>query len=111
MSLRSMKYEQSKHISVLIKDFVKEARLSEGISRTHVFDAWDAVVLEITAGAYTPEKAAALTGSKFLKDRALTVVLTSSMVRMQFQMNAAAILSRLNAKLAPEERVVKIIFR
>lgn len=104
-----MQRTDAKPISALIQAFVRENHLEEGLIRSHVFDAWDAVVAETTAGACSPAKAAALTSRKFFKDGVLSVKINSSIVRMQFQMNASSLLKRLNEKLDGPV-VTKIIF-
>ena len=48
-----MKRENTQLISDIIKEFIKEERLEEGLLRTRLFSAWDIVVGENGARATT----------------------------------------------------------
>lgn len=106
---QDMQRTDAKPISALIKDFVRDNHLQEGLLRSRVSDAWDEVVKEVTAGVYPPEKAVSLTSRKFFKDGVLSVKINSSIVRMQFQMSAASLLKKINEKL-DRPVVTKILF-
>ena len=103
-----MKRQNLVLIGDLVREFVAQKPLDEGLLRCRIFDAWDAVVAEHTGNS--PEAAAALTLRKFYKDRTLTCKMASSMVRMHFQMQMEQLLPQLNA-LLPEPVVDKIVLQ
>ncbi len=103
-----MKRQNLVLIGDLVREFVAQKPLDEGLLRCRIFDAWDAVVAERTGNS--PEAAAALTLRKFYKDRTLTCKMASSMVRMHFQMQMEQLLPQLNA-LLPEPVVDKIVLQ
>lgn len=106
-----MQKEQTRHISGLVQLFVKEYHLEEGYRIGCVMRAWDEVLAEVTAGAYPREKVSSLTSGKFLKDGVLTCKVSSSLLRMQLQMNSEMLLRRLNSKLSDEHKISKIVLR
>lgn len=103
-----MKRQNLVLIGDLLREFTAQKPLDEGLMRCRVFDAWDALVAERTGN--TPEAAAALTLRKFYKDRTLTCKMSSSMVRMHFQMQLEQLLPLLNSRL-PEPVVDKIVLQ
>ena len=103
-----MKRQNLVLIGDLLREFTAQKPLDEGLMRCRVFDAWDALVAERTGN--TPEAAAALTLRKFYKDRTLTCKMSSSMVRMHFQMQLEQLLPLLNSRL-PEPVVDKSVLQ
>jgi len=106
-----MNKEETRHISSLVELFVKEYHLEEGYRIGCVVRAWDEVMAQVTAGAYPKDKVPSLTTGKFLKDGVFTCKASSSLLRMQLQMNSEKLLRDLNAKLSAENKVSKIVIR
>ena len=76
----------------LVQYFIREMRLSSGLNRQRVFEAWDSVT---GAGPYTLSKSYA--------KGVLYVSLSSSVVRSQLYFQRADIAQRINAALAADE--------
>lgn len=106
-----MKKEESRHVSGIVRLFVKEYHLEEGYRIGCVLSAWEEVLAEVTAGAYPREKVASLTSGNYLKDGVLTCRVSSSLLRMQLSMNSEMLLRRLNGKLSEEHQVTRIVIR
>jgi len=106
-----MKKENTQPMASIVEQFVKAFHIEEGYRIGRVMMAWDEVLKEITAGAYPPEKVPSLTTNKFFKDGVFTFKVSSSLLRMQLQMNSESILKRLNDKLSDDHKVSKLVIR
>ena len=69
-----MKRENTQLISVILKEFIKEEHLEEGLERLRIFKTWDLIVGDAGARA---------TSNKFFKDGVLYCTISSSIVRTQ----------------------------
>ena len=69
-----MKRENTQLISVILKEFIKEEHLEEGLERLRIFKTWDLIVGDAGARA---------TSNKFFKDGILYCTITSSIIRTQ----------------------------
>ena len=105
-----MQKEQAHHISALLKAFVKENHLEEGLLQCRVLDAWDDVLAGMSSGPISREAAAKLTSAKHFKDGILTCRMNSSVLRMQLRMSSDSLLKKLNDRLG-EPVVTKIVFQ
>ncbi len=85
-----MRRENSKIISQVIAEYIKELGLEEGLQRVKIFQAWDLVV---------GERAARLTSAKFYRGGILYCTVNSSMIRMQLSYRKDDIISQLNKLL------------
>ena len=104
-----MQKEQAHHISALLKAFVKENHLEEGLLQCRVFDAWNEVIAGMSTGTVTRGAASSLTSSKSFKNGVLTLRINSSVFRMQLRMNSDTILKKINDRLGGTV-VLKLIF-
>ena len=85
-----MKRENTRLISAIIEEFIKEERLEEGLNRTRLFRAWDIVVGENGARA---------TSNKFFREGVLYCTINSSIMRTQMYYNRENIITQLNKML------------
>ncbi len=85
-----MKRENTRLISAIIEEFIKEERLEEGLNRTRLFRAWDIVVGENGARA---------TSNKFFREGVLYCTINSSIMRTQMYYNRENIIAQLNKML------------
>lgn len=85
-----MKRENTRLISAIIDEFIKEEHLEEGLNRTRLFRAWDLVVGENGARATT---------AKFYRDGVLYCSINSSIMRTQMYYNKENIVAQLNRML------------
>ena len=85
-----MKRENTRLISAIIEEFIKEERLEEGLNRTRLFRAWDNVVGENGARA---------TSNKFFREGVLYCTINSSIMRTQMYYNRENIIAQLNKML------------
>ena len=69
-----MKRQNTQLISVILKEFIKEEHLEEGLERLRIFKTWDLIV------GYAGARA---TSNKFFKDGVLYCTISSSIVRTQ----------------------------
>ncbi len=97
-----MKRENTQLISEILKEFIKEEHLEEGLERVRVFQAWDLVV-----GA-TGAKA---TSNKFFRDGILYCTISSSIVRTQLYYQKDAIVAQLNKLLNNSTPITKLILK
>ena len=102
-----MKRENTKSIADILPQFIEENHLGEGLQRARIFDAWDLVMKEMTAGVISPERAEALTSRKSFRDGVLTCTMSSSTIRAQLRFQLEAIRHKLNSLLG-DELVTKI---
>ena len=96
-----MKRENTQLISEIIKDFIREERLEEGLNRARLFKAWDLVVGEIGAKATT---------NKYFRDGVLYCTINSSMLRTQMYYRKEDIMAHMN-KMLNGTIVTKIILK
>jgi hypothetical protein len=97
-------------IGDLVREFVAQKPIEEGLQRNRIFQAWDALMAESVAGPCSAQEAAKLTLRKYYADRTLTCKMASSMVRMHLQMEVESLRKRLNDRL-PEPLVDKIVLQ
>ncbi len=86
-----MRRENTQLISAIIKEYIKEAHLEEGLQRVRIFQTWDIVVGEAGAKATT---------NKFFKDGILYCTISSSIVRTQLYYRKEDIISQINSLLS-----------
>lgn len=86
-----MKRENTQLISAIIKEFIREEHLEEGLQRVRIFQTWDIVVGEAGAKATT---------NKFFKDGTLYCTISSSIVRTQLYYRKDDIISQINSLLS-----------
>ena len=96
-----MKRENTQLISDIIKEFIKEERLEEGLLRTRLFSAWDIVVGENGARATT---------NKFFRDGVLYCTINSSIMRTQMYYRKEEIVVQLN-KMLNGQVVMRLILK
>ncbi|MBQ7772669.1 MAG: DUF721 domain-containing protein [Bacteroidales bacterium] len=96
-----MKRENTQLISAIIKEYIKEAHLEEGLQRVRIFQTWDIVVGEAGAKA---------TSNKFFKDGILYCTISSSIVRTQLYYRREDIAAQIN-KMLGSNIVSKIILK
>lgn len=97
-------------IGDLVREFVAQKPIEEGLLRCRVYEAWDALMAEALSGSRSAKEAAKLTLRKYYADGTLTCKMASSMVRMHLQMEAEALRLRLNDRLG-EPLVTKIVLQ
>lgn len=88
-------------LSALLKEFVKEEGLEEGLLRVRISKAWDVVV---------GRKYAVYTTSKFFNNGVLYCTISSSIVRNQLFFRRDDIVFHLNKELG-EEIVKNVVLR
>lgn len=96
-----MKRENTQLISAIIKEYIKEEHLEEGLNRTRLFNAWDIVVGDNGARATT---------AKFFRDGILYCTINSSIIRTQMYYRKDDIVYQLN-KMLNGEVVKKLILK
>lgn len=93
-----MKRENSKLISEVIKDYIKEDHLEDGLLKVRIYEAWDLLLASMLPGKPYQE-IHRLTTNRFYKDRTLTCGMASSVIRSQLQFIAGSLPDRLNSLL------------
>ena len=96
-----MKRENTQLISVIIKEYIKEAQLEDGLLRVKIFKVWDLIVGETGSRATT---------NKFFKDGILYCTVNSSMIRTQLYYRSEDIVAQMN-KMLSGNYVSKIILK
>lgn len=96
-----MKRENTQLISVILKEFIKEEQLEDGLLRTRIFKVWDLIVGETGARA---------TSNKFFRDGVLYCTITSSIIRTQLYYRKDDIVAQIN-KMLNDNVVVKLILK
>lgn len=86
-----MKQENSKIISLVIAEYIREMGLEDGLQRVRIFRTWDLVVGERVAKA---------TSYKFYKGGILYCTINSSMIRMQLSYRKSDIIAQINKMLS-----------
>ena len=93
-----MKREATRSIGAVLADYVQESHLEEGLQKTRIYAAWDALTVgQVRLGDYTARHA--------FRDGVLTCRMRSSVVRAHLQTQAEYLRQRLNAVL--QDEVVK----
>ncbi|MBO5700630.1 MAG: DUF721 domain-containing protein [Bacteroidales bacterium] len=96
-----MKRENTQLISVILKEFIKEEQLEDGLERLRIFKTWDLVVGD--AGART-------TTSKFFKEGILYCTISSSIIRTQLFYRREDIVAMMN-KMLNGDIIKKLILK
>ena len=96
-----MKRENTQLISAIIKEYIKEAQLEDGLLRVKIFKVWDLVVGDSGAKA---------TSNKFFRDGVLYCTINSSIVRTQLYYRKEDIISQMN-KMLSGNYVSKLILK
>lgn len=96
-----MKRENTQLISVILKEFIKEEQLEDGLLRTRIFKVWDLIVGETGARA---------TSNKFFRDGVLYCTITSSIIRTQLYYRKDDIVAQIN-KMLNDNVVIKLILK
>lgn len=85
-----MKQENSKIMSQVIAEYIRELGLEEGLQRVRIFQTWDLIVGERVAQATT---------YKFYRDGILYCTINSSMIRTQLSFRKDDIRAQINKSL------------
>ena len=96
-----MKRENTQLISVIIKEYIKEAQLEDGLLRVKIFQVWDLIVGETGSRETT---------NKFFKDGILYCTVNSSMIRTQLYYRSEDIVAQMN-KMLSGNYVSKLILK
>lgn len=91
--------QNSKLISQVIDDYVKECNLEDGIMRARIFEAWDLLLLQMGGGRFNMAEAASLTISKSFKDGVLNCKISSSVIRTQLRFSLPQMKEKMNTML------------
>ncbi len=103
-----MRREESRTIAEVLQEYIKEGNLESGLLSARIFEAWDLVLLDMTAPYYKTEEIPGLTLKKYYKDGVLSCKISSSVLRSQLYFQLESIRNRINTILQ-EEHVLKII--
>ena len=79
-------------LSAIIREYLRASHLTAGLNTRRIFAAWDAVS---GAGPYTVRR--------FFRDGRLYITVSSSVVCSQLSFQRAALLEKINARLAEDE--------
>lgn len=96
-----MKRENTQLISVILKEFIKEEQLEDGLERLRIFKTWDLVVGDAGARATT---------SKFFKEGILYCTISSSIIRTQLFYRREDIVAMMN-KMLNGDIIKKLILK
>ena len=96
-----MKRENTQLISAILKEFIKEEQLEDGLNRVRLFNVWNLIVGEVGARATT---------NKFFKDGILYCTVNSSIIRTQLYYRKEDIVAQMN-KMLNGEIVKKLILK
>ena len=96
-----MKRENTQLISVILKEFIKEEQLEDGLERLRIFKTWDLVVGDAGARATT---------SKFFKEGILYCTISSSIIRTQLFYRREDIVTMMN-KMLNGDIIKKLILK
>ena len=88
-------------ISAIIKEFIKEEQLEEGLNRVRLFNVWNIIVGEVGARATT---------NKYFKKGILYCTVNSSIIRTQLYFRKEDIVAQMN-KMLNEDIVKKLIIK
>ena len=96
-----MKRENTQLISAILKEFIKEEQLEDGLERLRIFKTWDLVVGDAGARATT---------SKFFKEGILYCTISSSIIRTQLFYRREDIVAMMN-KMLNGDIIKKLILK
>ena len=96
-----MKRENTQLISAILKEFIKEEQLEDGLNRVRLFNVWNLIVGEVGARATT---------NKFFKDGILYCTVNSSIIRTQLYYRKEDIVAQMN-KMLNGDIVKKLILK
>ena len=96
-----MKRENTQLISAILKEFIKEEQLEDGLNRVRLFNVWNLIVGEVGARATT---------NKFFKDGILYCTVNSSIIRTQLFYRKEDIVALMN-KMLNGDIVKKLILK
>lgn len=96
-----MKRENTQLISAIIKEFIKEEQLDEGLNRVRLFNVWNIVVGEVGARATT---------NKYFKNGILYCTVNSSIIRTQLYYRKEDIVAQMN-RMLNEDIVKKLVIK
>ena len=96
-----MKRENTQRISAILKEFIKEEQLEDGLNRVRLFNVWNLIVGEVGARATT---------NKFFKDGILYCTVNSSIIRTQLYYRKEDIVAQMN-KMLNGDIVKKLILK
>lgn len=96
-----MKRENTQLISAILKEFIKEEQLEDGLNRVRLFNVWNLIVGEVGARATT---------NKFFRDGILYCTINSSIVRTQLYYRKEDIVAQMN-KMLNGDIVKKLILK
>lgn len=96
-----MKRENTQLISVILKEFIKQEQLEDGLERLRIFKTWDLIVGDAGARATT---------NKFFKDGILYCNVSSSIIRTQLFYRKEDIVAQMN-KMLNGDIVKKLILK
>jgi len=103
-----MKKENSRMLSELLGEYVKETHLEDGLLRCRIFDAWDLLLSQMMMPYMKQEVTKELTITRYFKDGVLTCKISSSVIRTQLQFQSDSLCRQLNS-LLQGEYVTKIV--
>lgn len=96
-----MKRENTQLIKDILREFIKEEHLEDGLQRVRIFGVWDLVVGDAGARATT---------SKFFRDGILYCTINSSIVRTQLYYRKEEIVQQMN-KLLSSDIITRLILK
>lgn len=96
-----MKRENTQLIKDILREFIKEEHLEDGLQRVRIFSAWDLVVGDAGARATT---------NKFFRDGILYCTINSSIVRTQLYYRKEEIVQQMN-KLLSSDIITRLILK
>lgn len=96
-----MKRENTQLISAILKEFIKEEQLEDGLNRVRLFNVWNLIVGEVGARATT---------NKFFRDGILYCTINSSIIRTQLYYRKEDIVAQMN-KMLNGDIVKKLILK
>ncbi len=105
-----MKRENSKLISDVILEYIKEDHLEDGLLKVRIYDAWDLLLSTLISGGLSSSDIRKLTVSRYYKDGILTCRLSSSVIRSQLTFCAGELPDKLN-QLLQGSFVDKVVLR
>lgn len=92
----SLERKHAVGVGEVLRQYLKESRLSVSLNTSRVFAAWDAV-----------SAASAFTSRKYYRDGILYVTLSSSVARSRLQMQKALLVEQINAFLLSDSLFIK----
>ena len=105
-----MKRENSKLIADVIREYIREDHLEEGLLKVRIYEAWDLLLSTLVPSGLPSAEIRKLTVSRNYKDRTLTCHLSSSVIRSQLTFSVKDLPDRLN-RLLQGSFVDKVVLR